>query len=84
MLNRAHKILKKFPKKNKRDGVLIKLPKSNQDLKIDLPTIGINTINKCQKIGLKGIALKANQSIFLDKSKSIALSNKHKMFICAV
>jgi len=84
MLNKTYKILKKYSKKNIREGILIKFPKSNQDLKIDLPTIGINTIRKCHKIGLKGIALKANQSIFLDKSKSIALSNKYKMFICAI
>ena len=84
MLDRAQRILKKFPTKKNRQGILLKFPKSNQDLRIDLPTVGIMTIKKCAKIGLKGIVVKANQNIFLDKSKSINLANKNKMFICAV
>ena len=53
-------------------------------MRVDLPTIGLKTLNKCEKIGLKGIILKAGQSIFLDKTKCINLANKKKMFICAI
>jgi len=79
-------MLNKLAKKNKKiqRGVLIKLPKKNQDLRIDLPTIGFQTVKKSIKIGLKGIAIKANQSVFLDKKKSIQLANKHKIFICGI
>jgi len=65
-------------------SVLVKLPKKNQDLRIDLPTIGIKTIKKCIKKGFKGIALKANKSIFLDKKQAIRLANKRRIFICGV
>ena len=84
MLRRAGVLLKRFPYRNKRRGILIKFPKRNQDLRIDLPTIGIKTIKKCVKIGLKGIVVKANQNIFLDRSKCINLANKNRMFICAI
>ena len=84
MLNRANKIIKKFTNNKKRQGVLLKFPKSNQDLRIDLPTIGIKTIKKCINIGLKGIVVKANYNIFLDRDRSISLANKNKMFICAI
>ena len=53
----------------KNNGFLIKLPKKNQDLRADLPTIGFDTIKECKRIGLKGIVLKNNQHIILDKKK---------------
>ena len=71
-------------KTSKRDGVLLKFPKQNQDLRVDLPTIGIKTINKCVKIGLNGIIVQANQNIFLDNKKCIDLANRNKMFISAI
>ena len=65
--------------KVKKNGFLIKLPK-NQDLRADLPTIGFDTIKECKRIGLKGIVLKNNQHIILDK-KIIEFSNKNKMIL---
>lgn len=66
-------------KKNK--GFLIKFPKKKQDLRVDLPTIGFDTIKECKKIGLKGIILKSNEHIILDKKKIIQFSNKNKMIL---
>jgi len=84
MLNRADTLLKRFYSTHKREGILLKFPKKNQDLRIDLPTVGIKTIVKCVKIGLKGVVVKGKQNIFLDRSKCISLANKKKMFICAI
>jgi hypothetical protein len=84
MLKRAGFLIKRFFNKKKREGILLKFPKKQQDLRVDLPTVGIQTIKICSKIGLKGIAVKAKQNIFLDRSKCINLANKNKMFICAV
>jgi hypothetical protein len=80
MLLRASKILKKISKK-KRQGILLKYPKSNQDLRIDLPTVGIKTLKLCAKIGLKGIALKSKFNIFINKKEMINYANSKKMFI---
>ena len=63
------------------EGILIKLPKSKQDLRLDLPTIGFNTLKDCKKFGLKGIVLKSMHNIFLDKYKCISFANKNKIFI---
>jgi DUF1009 family protein len=68
-------------KNKKSQGILIKFPKKNQDLRIDLPTIGLDTLKDCKKSGIKGIVLKSKQNIFLDKSKSIKYANKNKIFI---
>ena len=67
--------------KNNPGGILIKFPKKKQDLRMDLPTIGIQTIKDCKKYGLKGIVLKSKKNIFLDKSKSIEFADKNKIFI---
>ena len=78
----TQKMLKKVKKiKNINNGVLVKFPKKKQDPRIDLPTIGINTLKQCNAAGLKGIVLKHKKHIFLDKKKSIYFANKNKMFI---
>ena len=78
-------MLQKIKKKqNILNGVLVKLPKRKQDVRIDLPTIGINTLIQCKKAGLKGIVLKNKLNICLDKKKVISFANKNKMFIAAI
>ena len=62
-------------------SILIKFPKKKQDLRMDLPTIGFQTIKDCKKYGLKGIVLKSKKNIFLDKNKCIKFANKNKIFI---
>ena len=68
-------------KKYKNNGVLIKFPKKKQDLRIDLPTVGLNTFKQCKSAGLKGIVLKNKQNIFLEKKACISFANQNKMFI---
>ena len=62
-------------------GILIKFPKKRQDLRVDLPTIGLETLKQCKKAGLKGIVLKHKLNIFLNKRQSVKYANKNKMFI---
>ena len=76
------KLLKKSKsKKFRNQGVLVKLPKKKQDLRVDLPTIGLNTFKQSKTAGLKGIVVKGNQHVFLDKKKCISFANNNKMFI---
>ena len=74
---------KKMLSKLKRnsDAILIKFPKKKQDLRIDLPTIGLQTLRDCNKYGLKGIVLKSKKNIFLNKIQCIKFANKNKIFI---
>ncbi len=65
----------------KSNGVLVKFPKKKQDKRLDLPTVGLNTLKQCKFAGLKGIVLKHKNNIFLDKIKAIKYANKNKMFI---
>ena len=68
-------------KKFKNHGVLVKYPKKKQDLRVDLPTIGLKTIKQSKTAGLKGIVIKSKQHVFLDKNKCINFANKNRMFI---
>ncbi len=78
----TQKMLKKCQtKKFKNKGILIKFPKKKQDLRIDLPTVGLRTLTQCKLAGLKGIVLKSKKNIFLEKRKCINYANKNKMFI---
>ena len=67
--------------KNKSKGILVKFPKRKQDMRIDLPTVGLDTLKQCKNAGINGIVLKHKKNIFLDKKKSIAFANKNKIFI---
>ena len=67
--------------KYKNNGVLVKFPKKKQDLRIDLPTVGLNTFKQCKNAGLKGIVIKNKQNIFLEKKECIDFANKNKIFI---
>ena len=75
------KMLQTVKKDRKNFGVLVKFPKKKQNLKADLPTVGIDTLKDCKRVGIKGIVLKSKKNIFLDKQKSIQFANKNKIFI---
>ena len=65
-------------------GVLVKFPKKKQDLRIDLPTIGLQTLVQCKRKGLKGIVLKNKKNVCLDKKKLINFANNNRMFVAIV
>jgi DUF1009 family protein len=75
------KMLQSIKRTQKVGGILIKFPKKKQDLRTDLPTVGLDTMRDCKKANLKGIVLKSNQNIFMDKKKCIDFVNRNNIFI---
>jgi len=82
--NMLRRVIKLNANKKKKTGVLVKFPKKKQNLKYDLPTIGLKTVKLCIESKLCGIFLKKNQNIFLNQDKSIKLSNKNGFFISTI
>ena len=82
MIKRSASLQKKLELKNK--SILIKFPKSNQDLRVDLPTIGLDTIKNCIKANIRGIAVKRSQNIILEKDKIFTLTKKNNFFIISL
>ena len=78
----TQQMIKKVKKKTKYpSGILMKFPKKRQDLRVDLPTVGLETLKQCKLAGLKGVVLKHKLNIFLNKSQSVKYANRNKMFI---
>jgi UDP-2,3-diacylglucosamine hydrolase len=69
---------------NDKSGILYKSIKPGQDSRVDLPTIGINTLKMAIKANLRGIALQADTSIILQQEEVISLANKEGLFIIGV
>ncbi len=76
-------MLKKIISNNnyKGRGVLVKMTKPLQDRRVDLPAIGIRTLELINKIGLSGIALESNSAFISEKNKVIEYANKNNLFI---
>ena len=76
-------MLKSLRNNNLQNKLLLKMPKSKQDLRVDLPTIGLDTLKDCKKANIKGIVVKAGQNIFLDKQAGLKFANKNNIFVVA-
>lgn len=62
-------------------GVLVKAPKSNQDLRFDLPAVGAKTIEGAARAGLAGIAVIAGNTIAADSQAMIEAADRAGLFI---
>ena len=62
-------------------GVLMKAPKPQQDRRIDLPTIGPETIDQAARAGLAGIVVEAGGVLVLDLAETLRRANAAEMFL---
>jgi DUF1009 family protein len=62
-------------------GVLVKAPKSGQDLRFDLPTVGAKTIEGAARAGLAGIAVIAGHTIAAEAQAMIEAADSAGLFI---
>lgn len=67
-----------------RCGVLAKMPKPIQERRVDLPTIGLETIEACATAGLAGIVLESGGAIILEREALQSALMKHGLFITIV
>jgi DUF1009 family protein len=65
-------------------GVLAKAPKPIQETRVDLPTIGLATVQGVARAGLAGIAGEAGRLLVLDREAVIALADDLGVFILGV
>jgi DUF1009 family protein len=65
-------------------GVLVKISKPSQDRRMDLPTIGPETVTRAAAAGLRGIAIEANGVIVLDREATIGTANAAGLFLTAI
>ena len=65
-------------------GVLVKIRKPQQDMRVDLPTIGDKTILSAHEAGLEGVALHAGNGLIVNEKETIELANKLGLFVMGV
>lgn len=65
-------------------GVLIKMKKPQQDTRVDLPCIGVSTVENAAQSNLRGIAVEASGALLIDKDAVIARANALGLFLMGV
>ncbi|RUO97820.1 lipid-A-disaccharide synthase [Hyphomicrobium sp.] len=67
-----------------RRGVLVKRPKPGQDLRVDLPAIGPNTVKNADAAGLAGIAVMAGHVLAAEREEMVKLADERGIFIVGI
>ena len=65
-------------------GVLVKAKKPNQDVEVDLPSIGPRTIELAHQAGLRGVAVEAGGSLVLGLELVIDKADRLGLFVIGV
>ena len=68
----------------KSSGVFAKMTKPGQDLRIDIPAIGVDTVRAVAAAHLRGIVVNARTCFVVDKVNVIKEANKAGIFIVAI
>ena len=66
------------------DAVVVKVAKPNQDLRFDVPTVGVKTINSMIAANSKALAIEADNTLLVEKSKVLELAKKNNITIVAL
>ena len=62
-------------------GVLAKMPKPVQDLRVDLPTMGVRTLEHAAEAGLAGVVGEAGGLLLVDREAVIATADRLGLFV---
>lgn len=69
------------PDPSRGQGVLVKGPKPGQDRRVDLPTVGPDTVRAAAGAGLAGLAVEAGGVLLLDRDRALELADAAGMFL---
>jgi DUF1009 family protein len=63
---------------------VVKVAKPNQDMRFDVPVVGLPTIKKMIEAKATCLSVTANKTLIFDKDEMLALANQHKISIIGV
>lgn len=66
------------------DAVVAKAAKPNQDLRFDVPAVGLQTIQSMIAAGASALAIEAGRTILVDKEAVIKSADEHNITIAAI
>ncbi|MEW6075904.1 MAG: LpxI family protein [Candidatus Omnitrophota bacterium] len=64
--------------------VVVKVSRPRQDMRFDIPVVGLNTIKNLINISASCLAIEAGKTLFIDRVKGIALANRRGLSIVAI
>lgn len=67
-----------------RGGVLVKIAKPGQERRVDLPSVGVDTVRQAHAVGLAGIALEAGGSLVIDRNEVVRAADEAGLFVVGV
>ncbi len=70
--------------REQKNGILVKAKKPGQEEKVDLPSIGIQTIENLYTAGMAGVAVEAHSSLLIDKNELIKKADEYGLFVVGV
>ena len=73
-----------FIHRDESGGVLVKLSKPGQERRVDLPAIGVQTVEQASLVGLKGLAVEAGGALILDRHSVTQLANRQGVFVVGI
>lgn len=65
-------------------GVLVKFSKPGQETRVDLPTIGPDTVDRASAAGLRGVAIEAGATIVVDRVELVRHADRAGLFVIGV
>jgi hypothetical protein len=65
-------------------GVLVKVAKPGQERRVDLPTIGPDTVANAARAGLNGIAIEAGGALVLDRAEVARQADAAGLFVIGI
>ncbi len=79
MLDKVYRYKQKLGLKKRSSGILVKLPKKSQSLKVDLPVIGPRTIKLLKKSNINSLAVSKKNTLVNDLDKTLIEIDKNKI-----
>jgi len=64
--------------------IVAKIAKPNQDMRFDVPTFGLLTLQAMAKAGAAVLAMEADKSILIDRQEVIDFANQHNIAIVSI
>lgn len=68
----------------RKDAVVVKVSKPKQDMRFDVPVVGIDTLHCMKSAGAKVLAVEAEKCIVVDKEEFIKEADKEQMVVVGV
>ena len=66
------------------DIIVVKVARPNQDMRFDVPTIGVDTIKTLIKVQAKALAIEALKTLVIDKDDVVRLADENNISIIAI